>query len=309
MITRLFAGASVMLAIAGYGPGQLSQTGGREMVTLTAAVVDDDGRAVSTLSKDAFTIREDGRRVPIESVRAVSAGNDGAHRGVVVLLDDTNVSPIYTPNIQTIARAFLARANRPDFVSITSLSHRNEELTSEPKVGASRVDEFRAGSIVAQANETFSTALRRLTNISRELALVNDGRNTIVCVGSPRVFDIVQPTSGSANLMRAPWVDALHILVHNTTSVYVIDPSGLTGRMRLVGGGLIDDSGGQAFVNSNDFTRAVDQIWSQAGHYYVIEYAPTGPERVLHAIEVSVRGRGLHVRAPRLRGDYHPSME
>ncbi len=216
MITRLFAGASVMLAIAGYGPGQLSQTGGREMVTLTAAVVDDDGRAVSTLSKDAFTIREDGRRVPIESVRAVSAGNDGAHRGVVVLLDDTNVSPIYTPNIQTIARAFLARANRPDFVSITSLSHRNEELTSEPKVGASRVDEFRAGSIVAQANETFSTALRRLTNISRELALVNDGRNTIVCVGSPRVFDIVQPTSGSrepdagALGRRAPYPGAQH---------------------------------------------------------------------------------------------------
>ena len=256
--------------------------------------------------QDAFTIREDGQRVRIESVRGVSAGVAGAHRAVAVLLDDTNVSPVYTLNIQTIARAFLARTNSPDFVSVTSLSHRNEELISQPRVSASRIDDFRGGSFVAQANETFSTALRRLTNLSRELAFVNDGRNAIVCIGPARVFDIVQPTPGSANLMRAPWIDAVHVLVHNATSVYVIDPSGLTGRTHLVGGGLADDSGGEAFVNSNDFNRAVDRIWSEAGHYYVIEYAPSGPERVLHSVEVSVRGRRLHVHAPRFRGDYHP---
>jgi hypothetical protein len=298
--------ASVMIALAGHVRGQPSDSGARELVTLTAAVVADDGRPVSTLTADAFTIREDGRSVAIKSVRAVSAGAGGARRGLVVLLDDTTVSPVYTTNIQTIARAFLARANAPDFVSVTSLSHRNEELTSEPRQSAARIDEFRAGSIVAQANETFSTALRRLTNISRELAIVNEGRNTIVCVGRPGVFDVVQPTAGSANLMRAPWIDAIHILAHTLTSVYLIDPSGLTGRPHLVGGGLVADSGGQAFVNSNDFNRAVDRIWSEAGHYYVIEYAASGPEHVLHSVEVSVRGRGLHVHAPRLRGDYHP---
>ncbi len=308
MMPRLLA-ASVMIAIAGHTPAQPPQPDARELVTLTAAVVDDDGRPVSTLERDAFTIREDGRRVEITSVRGVSAGNGGAHRGLVVLLDDANVSPVYTANIQTIARAFLARTNAPDFVSVTSLSRGNEELMTDPKASASRIDEFRAGSIVAQANETFSTALRRLTNISRELALVNDGRNAIVCIGRPGVFDMVQPISGSASLMRAPWIDAIHVLVHNNTSVYLIDPSGLTGRTHLVDGGLAADTGGQAFVNSNDFNRAVDRIWSEAGHYYVIEYAPIGPDRLLHSIEVSVRGRGLHVHAPRLRGDYHPPSE
>jgi VWFA-related protein len=306
MMSRLVA-ASVMIAIAGHPRAQPSQADPPELVTLTAAVVDDDGRAVSTLAKDAFTVREDGRHVAIKSVRGVSVGNGGAHRGLVVVLDDANVSPVYTMNIQTIARAFLARANAPDVVSVTSLTHVNEELITDPKASASRVDEFRAGSIVAQANETFSTALRRLTNISRELALVNDGRNAIVCIGRPGVFDIVQPIPGSASLMRAPWIDAIHVLVHNMTSLYLIDPSGLTGRTHLVDGGLATDTGGAAFVNSNDFNGAVDRIWSEAGHYYVIEYAPAGPDRVLHSIDVSVRGRGLHVHAPRFRGDYRPS--
>jgi hypothetical protein len=148
-----------------------------------------------------------------------------------------------------------------------------------------------------------------LTNISRELALVNDGRNAIVCIGRPGAFDIVQPIPGSASLMRAPWLDAVHVLVHNNTSIFLIDPSGLTRRMRLADGGLAADTGGEAFVNSNDFNRAVDRIWSEAGHYYVIEYAPTGADRVLHSIEVSVRGRGLHVHAPRFRGDYHPPSD
>jgi VWFA-related protein len=308
MTSRLIV-ASVMFAIAGGAPPQSSQSDARGSVTLTAAVVDDDGRPVSTLARDAFTIREDGRPVEIKSVRGVSVGNGGAHRGLVVLLDDANVSPVYTTNIQTIARAFLARANAPDVVSVTSLSHANEELITDPRASASRVDEFRAGSIVAQANETFSTALRRLTNISRELALVNDGRNAIVCIGRPAVFDLVQPIPGSASLMRAPWIDAIHVLVHNNTSIYLIDPSGLTGRTHLVDGGFAADTGGAAFVNSNDFNGAVDRIWSEAGHYYVIEYAPTGPDRVLHSIEVSVRGRGLHVHAPRYRGDYHPPSD
>jgi VWFA-related protein len=308
MISRVFA-ASVMIAITGSAPAQPSRSDPREPVTLTAAVVDDGGRPVSTLGRDAFTIREDGHPVEITSVRSVSVGNGGTHRGLVVLLDDANVSPIYTTNIQTIARAFLARANAPDFVSVTSLSHANEELIADPKASASRVDEFRAGQIVAQANETFSTALRRLTNISRELALVNDGRNVIVCIGRPAVFDLVQPIPGSASLMRPPWIDAIHVLVHNHTSIYLIDPSGLTGRTHLVDGGLAADTGGAAFVNSNDFSGAVDRIWSEAGHYYVIEYAPAGPDRVLHSIDLSVRGRGLHVHAPRFRGDYHPPSD
>jgi VWFA-related protein len=281
-----------------------SRSSERELFTLTVAVVDDDGRPVSTLARDAFTVREDGRSVPIESFRAVSAGANGARRGLVVLLDDANVSPIYTVNIKAIAKAFLAKANAPDLVSVTSLSHRNEELTPELRVSSERIGEFQAGSIVAQANETFSTAVRRLTNIARELAIANDGRNTIVCVGPTAVFDIVRPPPGSASLLWAPWVDLIHVLAHTGTSLYLIDPTGLTRRTHFTGG-LVSDSGGHSFVNSNDFTRAVDRIWSEAGHYYVLEYAPSGPDRVLHSIDVAVRGRGLHVHALRYRGDYH----
>jgi hypothetical protein len=101
------------------------------------------------------------------------------------------------------------------------------------------------------------------------------------------------------------WVDLMHTLASTRTSVYLIDPSGLTGRFRIQRDGLIYSSGGEAFFNSNDFAGAVDRIWSEAGHYYALEYAPAGPERVLHAIDVSVRGKGLHVHALHYRGDHH----
>jgi VWFA-related protein len=304
MMARLPIGAAVIAMAVGFAFEQPASAP-RERVSLDVSVVDDDGRSVSTLTIGAFSVREDGHPVQIESVRAVSAGAAGAHRGLAVVLDDANVGPIYTVNIQTIARAFLARANPPDFVGVTLLSRRNEELLPDPRQSASRVDEFRAGSIVAFANETFALALRRLTNIARELAIVNDGRNVIVCVGSPVLFNMPEPPPGSASVLRPPWVDLMHVLARTNTGIYFIDPTGLTGRRRLTGGGLADESGGTAFVNSNDFTRAVDRIWSEAGHYYVLEYAPAGPDRILHSIEVSVRGRGLHVHARRLRGDYH----
>jgi VWFA-related protein len=278
----------------------------RDLVYLDVAVVDDGGRPAAALGRDAFTVREDGQPVRIDSIRQISAGVNGVKRGVAVVLDDANVSPVYTVNIQAIARAFLSRANAPDFLSVTTLSRRQEELTPDLRQSETRVAEFRAGSVVALANETFAAALRRLTGIARELALVNDTRNTIVCIGSPLLFDLIEPPPGAAAMLRPAWVDLMHVLAQTNTNIYLIDPAGLTGRMRLRDGGLVTDSGGESFVNSNDFDRAADRIWSQAGHYYVLSYAPTGPERVLHSIDVSVRGRGLHVHARRFRGDFHP---
>jgi hypothetical protein len=85
-------------------------------------------------------------------------------------------------------------------------------------------------------------------------------------------------------------------------SVYVVDPAGLIGRPDL-GQGLVEHTGGADFVRSNNFERAVDRIWEEAGHYYLLGYTPTTRPRELHSIGVKVRRRGLHVRARLDRGD------
>jgi hypothetical protein len=276
----------------------------RDRVALSVAVVDDGGRTVSGLTRAAFSIKEDGQPIGIDGFRVVSAGNDGARRGLVVLLDDANTSPVYTVNVQTIARAFLARANAPDFASVTIFSHRNDELAVDSQQLAARIDGFIAGTKMIFGAEALAYSMRRMASLAREIEQVSGDRKTIVCVGAPRVFDMNEPAASSA--LTPAWSDLMRTLAHTRTSVYLIDPSGLTGRPYLHGTGLIVDSGGAAFLNSNDFAGAVDRIWSEAGHSYVLEYTPTGAERPLHSIDVSVRGRGLHAHAVHYRGDYHP---
>jgi hypothetical protein len=81
-----------------------------------------------------------------------------------------------------------------------------------------------------------------------------------------------------------------------------VNPSGVNSRVDL-GGGLDENTGGTDFVRSNDFRRSAEMIWNEAGHYYLLGYTPTAPQRELHTIDVSVRRSRLHVRARRRRGD------
>jgi VWFA-related protein len=276
----------------------------REPVVLAVAVVDNNGHTVSGLERNAFSVKEDGRPVALTAFRPMSAGEAGVQRALVVMLDDANTAPQYTVNVQTIARAFLARANPPDFVSVTTFSQRGEELVASPEALTERVDKFRAGTKVLFGYDALAYSMRRMAALARELETTGEGRKTIVCVGQVGVFDMSEPVPSSG--LWPAWVDLMHTVAQTRASVYVIDPTGLTARFRTQHTGLIYASGGAAFVNSNDFVGAVDRIWSEAGHYYALEYVPDGPERVLHAIDVSVRGRsGLRVHAVRYRGDYH----
>ena len=70
-----------------------------------------------------------------------------------------------------------------------------------------------------------------------------------------------------------------------------------------LGDGLVENTGGEDFVRSNNFARAVDLIWAEASHYYLLGYAPTARPRDLHSIDVKMKRNGLHVRARLKRGD------
>ena len=70
-----------------------------------------------------------------------------------------------------------------------------------------------------------------------------------------------------------------------------------------LGDGLVEATGGTDFVKSNNFARAVDLIWAEAGHYYLLGYTPTARARDLHTIDVKMRRKGLHARARNQRGD------
>ena len=77
---------------------------------------------------------------------------------------------------------------------------------------------------------------------------------------------------------------------------------GLTGSVRINPDGLIAQTGGKVFDNSNELKNAVDRIWDETGSYYRLEYEPqAGSSRELQTINVKVSKPGVQVRARKSR--------
>jgi hypothetical protein len=75
-------------------------------------------------------------------------------------------------------------------------------------------------------------------------------------------------------------------------------------------GGRRAETGGRAFVNTNDFERSVDEIWRDSGHYYLLGYEPNDASPAgrtvirrggTHDVKVRVLRPGLTVRVRRTR--------
>jgi len=274
-------------------------------VVIDASVVDADGQTVSGLRAEDFQVREDGRPVVLTTFKAVSAtglGDRTDGRTVLLVLDDTGVPPDKTVNVQYIARAFLSRTTPADTVSVVRFNDRRYELSSDREQALATVAEFRAGIFPFQGRGTYQDALEAVARLSRFVE-GDDGRKVIVCIGSPGVFDVGEPGEGSFSMIWRQWVDAMRSAARANASVYLIDPNGSNGGFHLQQAGLITHTGGAAFMNSNAFDRAVDRVWREAGHYYLLGYEPTSKPRELHKIEVKVARKGLQVHARRLRGD------
>jgi hypothetical protein len=85
-------------------------------------------------------------------------------------------------------------------------------------------------------------------------------------------------------------------------TLYVIDPGGL-GQVPFANpsGGFARETGGHAFVNTNDFRGAVDQVMRDAANYYLIGVGdpPVGRNADLRELDVRVLRRGVTLRARR----------
>jgi VWFA-related protein len=273
-------------------------------VELGTVVVDDNDRPVRGLHRKDFQVKEDGHEVKVTSfteVPAAGVAGPGNGRSLVLLLDDTGVGPAATTIVQNIARRFLSRATPADAVAAVRLTHHDDEAVGSLQGALERVDEYMAKSLPYFGFETVQESLEALAKISTQLEPIEHRRKVVVCIGRRSLCDpyLEDPVD---SLVWRQWRDALSATARANVSQYVVDPAGVTGRVDL-GDGLVEHTGGADFVRSNNFERAVDQIWEEAGHYYLLGYAPTAHPRDLHSIHVTVKGKGLHVRARLDRGD------
>ena len=140
-----------------------------------------------------------------------------------------------------------------------------------------------------------SQVLTMIGDVANQLRAVHR-RKTLVYIGNASALEL-SLTKG----MTGPWFDAVRNASRADVSVSVIDPNGTTGRPYDGARGFARETGGEAFVNLNDLDSAVDRLWTEAGHYYVLGYAPLNSSKKRHEIRVRVDRPDLNVRARQQR--------
>jgi len=301
---RAAVAAICLLALPAPARPQKAPAERTSSVELDVVVLDKDDRPVRGLHQGDFVVKEDNRPVAVTTFTEVSAAGISGRsdsRVVSVLLDDNSVPLNATTVMQNIARLFLSFARPADIVSAVRLTHREDEAAGGLPAALETIDAYRAGSLGFFGRTMSEDAMQTIAKAARQLEPIEHRRKVLVCIGSRDVCDPYFEVPENSLLWKS-WRDALVATARANVSVYVVSPGGVTGRVDL-GGGLVDATGGGAFVRSNDFERSARMIWNEAGHYYLLGYVPTARARDLHSIDVSVRRSGLHVRARQKRGD------
>jgi len=278
---------------------------GPYLVEVDAVVVDDSGRAVTGLRQDDFQIREDGRAVELKTFDGVADTGDagrGVARSIVLLLDDSGIGTGNTFSIQSIARMFVSRMAPPDEFSVIRLNNRRDEAFGDRLEALMRISEYKADALPFFGRETVENALKVFAKVSRTLEAIEQRRKALVCIGVPAVCSMTVPASRNSLLWRY-WVDASATMARSNSSLYSLEPNGVSGSGKFINDSIADASGGEVFRNASDITRVIDIVRRDTGNYYLLGYWPSGSKSELHSIEIKVNKRGLRVRARRYRGE------
>ena len=138
--------------------------------------------------------------------------------------------------------------------------------------------------------------------IARSLIEAGEGRKTIVGIGSGGLLDrpIPAPTVGGDLLPE--WIAAMRELSRTNSTFYVIDPGGV-GTTRVDGGdsGFARETGGMAFLNTNDLDGAADRIMRESASHYTLRVGspPVGGTGLRELELQGVPARRHPPRAPR----------
>ena len=282
---------------------------GTNLVVVPVVVVDRNGQSVPNLSAGNFRVEEDGKPVAIELFTApVTAATDVAEgRFVVLVLDNLRTPAELGFRVKGIAMRFVDRLGPRDTMTVITINKGQAVTTSDKAVLKAAVDRFKPdfGDTTRTMEQDAEHALRTIGELAAQMSKAPQRRKVLAVIGNTATFN---PQRQSAFGDRDPelsreWFDAIRETSRYNVSVYAIDALGLRegGYPSDYSTSFAAETGGWAWANTNNFNGAVDQIWREAGSYYVLGYnAPINDAR-LHNIDVKVNVKGVTVRARRGR--------
>ncbi len=301
-MTRLVLACALLAATA--PAGQVAQGTIVPPVIIDAVALDDSGRPVADLSPKDLEVWISGYRVPIDTLTPVRPDSERVGRSVVLILDDVTLPPIVAARVKDIARRFVDRLLPGDEMGVMTFDGGSTELTGDRTRLSGMIDDYAVrASGVRRIDALGEQVLSTATSIARHLTRPQDRRKTIVAIGAAQLFDTPLPPPQFGRELKKEWVDAMRAMAFANVDFYVIDPSGVGMSPMLAGAdGFARETGGVAFVNTNDFNGAVDRVLRDAANYYIIEVAdpPVRRRADLRELEIRVLRRGVTVRARRV---------
>ena len=300
--------ALALVAVSGFVVGARSQTRTVErpsaQLLIDAVAFDRDGMPVTDLRREELEVWISGYRVPFETFTAVTpADGERSGRLIVLLLDDVLLPPQLVPRAREAARRFVNRMTPGDQMSIVTLNGSLMESTDDRSQLLRTIDAYHAQASGVQRIDVLGEhVLKTVSTLSRQLGTGPYGRKAIVGIGASWLLDTPIPPPTAGRDLRPEWIDAMRATALANASFYVIEPAGV-GLSPTLGGssGFARETGGHAFVNTNDLSGAADRIMREAGSYYLIGVAdpPIQRKADLRELDVRVLRRGVTVRARR----------
>lgn len=274
----------------------------RRLLHIQAAAVGADGKPVTDLRPDEFEVWINIFRVPIETVTVVSPSSERG-RTIILMLDDLAVEPALALRVKDIAKRFVTRLAPGDEMAIVPANGGSFKTTTERAHLLQSIDRYTGRAAGVMPFDTLGPhVLNTLTSISRQFSEVA-GTKVIVGIGAGWLFDTPVVPSSIGRDVREEWIAAMRAMATANASLYVIEPGGVGTAPVATGGnrGLAGETGGHAFLHTNDFDGVIDRILSETSHYYVLDLVdpPTGRKAEFREVDVRVTRKGVTVRARR----------
>jgi VWFA-related protein len=274
---------------------------GAGRIHIDAVAVDRKGLPVMDLKPEEVEVWIGHFRVPIESFTVVTPNANPSGRLTVLILDDMTLSIQMISRVKDVARRFVNKMLPDDRMAIVSLDGSVMEATDDRTRLFRIIDAYnpRAGGLMPM-DRLGEHVLKTIGTLARQMVEAGSQRKTIVAIGSGWLFDRPIPPAQVGMEPRREWIAAMQAMAGAHVNFYVIDPAGVSmARADSGGAGFARETGGLAFLATNDLNGAADRILRETANYYVFGVGdpPVGRGADLRELDVRVLRKGVTIRA------------
>lgn len=303
-MTRILLPLVVLAVVSALDRPQAPSLRGPGKIPIDMVAVDKNGVPVVDLKPEEVEVWIGHFRVPIESFTVVTPDANPSGRLTVLILDDVTVPIQLMPRAQEVARRFVNKMLPNDRMAIVTLDGSTMEFTDDRTRLFRIIDRYNPRSTgLIPLDRLGEHVLKTIGDLSRQMVEAGSQRKTMVAIGSGWVFDRPIPPARMGMEPRREWITAMHAMALASVNLYVIDPVGVSmARTETGGNGFARETGGVAFLATNDLTGAADRILRESTSYYMLGVGdpPVGRGADLRELDVRVLRKGVTVRARRV---------